>query len=159
MRKIFFSIWILGMACASWGQTSQGSWTNLNTLHAGQKVQVVETNSKKHLGIFVNVSDTAISYKDTAGEQTIQKENVRSVKLMATQHRMRNALIGAAAGAGVGAGIGAATFHSCSSQSFCIQPIGRGGMAAIIGVVGLLCGAGVGGLVTSHKAIYRVSSP
>jgi hypothetical protein len=159
MRKIFFPIWVLGMACASWGQTSQAAWTNLNPLHAGQKVQVIEVNSKKHSGTFVSVSDTAISYQDTAGEQTIPKENVRSVKLMETEHRMRNTLIGAAAGAGVGAGIGAASSHSCSSQSFCIEPVGRGEFAAIGAAVGLLCGAGVGALVTSHKTIYRVSSP
>ena len=58
-------------------------------LHAGQKIQVVEMNSKKHSGTFVNVSDTAISYQKTASAQTIQKQDVRSVKLMENKFRLR----------------------------------------------------------------------
>jgi hypothetical protein len=90
----------------------------LSTLHAGQKIQVVEMNSKKHSGTFVNFSDTAISFQDTAGEQTIPKQDLRRVKLMENKHRLRNTLIGAGVGAGAGTVIGAASFQPCSpSQS------------------------------------------
>jgi hypothetical protein len=155
MRKILFLICVLGIPCASWARTNQASWTNLGALHAGQKIQVVEMNLKKHSGAFVNVSDTAISYRETAGEQIIQKQDVRSVKLMENRHRLRNTLIGAAVGAGVGAVIGAATDHTCSGPD-CFNIIGKGGAAGIVAVVGFVGGAVVGALLPTHNTIYSV---
>ena len=158
MRNILLLTCVLGISCASWAQGDQASWASLSTLHAGQKIQVVEMNSKKHSGTFVNSSDTAISFQDTAGQQTIPKQDVRRVKLMENKHRLRNTLIGAGVGAGAGTVIGAASFQPCSpSQSFCIQPIGRGAIAAIGAVVGAVAGAIVGVLLPSHSTIYNVN--
>jgi hypothetical protein len=158
MRKVLFLLCALGISCGAWAQNNQSSWTNLSALRAGQKIQVVEMNSKKHSGTFVIVSDTAITYQEPTGERAIQHQNVRSVKLMKNDHRLRNSLIGAGVGGGVGAGIGAATFSPCSSQSFCIQPGGRALPAGIGAVVGLVGGAVVGAFLPTHKTIYRVTS-
>jgi len=166
MRKLLFLICVLGLPCALWARTDQASWANLSVLEAGQKIQLVDTNAKKHSGTFVHVTDTAISYQETEGEQTIQKQDLRSVKVMENKHRVRNTLIGmglgGAVGAGVGAGIGAATFHPCSSQSFCIQPAGKGGQTGIAAAFGFaggaVVGAVVGALSPSHSTIYRVNS-
>jgi len=158
MRKALLLICVLGLTCISGAQTSRASWANLSVLQAGQKIQIVDMKSNKHSGTFVNVSDTAISYQEAAGEQAIQKQDIYSVKLMENKHRLRNTLIGGAVGAGAGAGIGAAVVRSCSSQSFCIQPIGRGGLAGIGAAVGFAGGAIVGALLPSHKMIYRVNS-
>ncbi len=67
MRKTLFLICVLGTRFVSGAQTDQGSWANLSALQAGQKIQVVDMNSKKHSGTFVNVSDTAISYQGDRG--------------------------------------------------------------------------------------------
>jgi hypothetical protein len=158
MRKGLFLMCIIGLSCASWAQTNRASWTNLSVLQAGQKIQIVDMNSKKHSGTFVNVSDTAISYHEAASERTIQKEDIRSVKLMKNKHRLRNTLIGGTVGAGAGAGIAAGTYRPCSSQSFCIQPIGRGGIAGIGAAVGFVGGAIVGVMLPSHKMVYDVNS-
>src|ERR1700722_7431667 len=147
MRKALFLLCALGMSCGAWSQNNQSSWTNLSALHAGQKIQVVEMNSKKHSGTFVIVSDTAITYQEPTGERAIQHQNVRSVRLMKNNHRLRNTLIGAGVGGGIGAGVGAATFSPCSSQSFCIQPGGRGLPAGVGAVIGLVGGAAVGALL------------
>jgi hypothetical protein len=165
MQRLLFLMCFLGPPLAG-AQTDQASWANLNALQAGQKIQVVDMNSKKHSGMFVNVSDIAISYQEAAGEQIVQKQDVRSVKLVESKQRVRNTLVGigvgGGVGAGVGAGIGAATFHSCSSQSFCIQPVGKGGTAGIAAVFGFaggaVVGAVVGALLPSHRTIYRVTS-
>jgi hypothetical protein len=158
MRKTLFLMCVLGMDCALAAQTNLTSWANLSALQSGQRIQVVDMNSKKHFGTFVNASDTAISYQEAGGEQTTQKQDVRSVKLMEHGHRLRNTLILGAVGAGVGAGIGAATFHSCSSQPFCIQPAGRGAFAGVGAAIGFAGGAVVGALLPSHKMIYRMNS-
>ena len=158
MRKLLFMICVLGTVQTSWAQPNKASWANLSVLQAGQKIQVSDMNSQKRSGTFVNVSETAITLQATAGEQTVQRQDVRSVKLMENKHRMRNTLLGAAVGGGAGAGIGAASFHPCSSQSFCIDPDGRAirtGVGAVIGVAG---GAVVGALLPSHSMIYNVNS-
>jgi hypothetical protein len=152
MRSLAIAMCVLAIPCASWAQSSQASWENLSTLQAGQKIQVVEMNSKKDSGTFLNASATAISLQGAAGEQTIQKQDVRSVKLMENKHRLRNTVIGAAIGAGAGAGIGEATY-GCSSG--CIG-FSRGDAAAVGAVLGLVGGAIVGALLPSHKIIYHV---
>jgi hypothetical protein len=156
MRKLLFLICVLGIPCAARAQSKSTTWENLITLQAGEKIHVVEMNSKKVSGRFSNVSDAAISLQAEASEQTIQRRDVRSVKLMKHQHRLRNTLIGAAVGFGAGTGIGAAAAHPCSpSQPYCLAP-GRGIPAAFGGVIGLIGGAVVGALVPSHRTIYLV---
>ena len=118
MRKLLFLICVLGMPCASWAQSNSASWENLNTLQAGEKIQVLEMNSKNISGTFVNVSDVAISLQDKTSQEMVQRQDVRSVKLMKSQNRLRNGLIGAAVGAGVGAGIGAASCHGSGDNCF-----------------------------------------
>ena len=159
MQKSLLLICVVGLSCVSRGaQTDRASWDNLSGLHSGQKIQVVDMHSKKHSGTFVSVSSTELSYQDSAGEQTIQKQEVRYVQLMKNKHRLRNTFIGGAVGAGAGAGIGAATSHPCSSQGLCIQPIGRGGVAGIGAVLGFMGGAVVGVLLPSHEMIYSANS-
>ena len=158
MRAISFLICVLGLSCASLAQTNQAFWANLNTLRPGQKIQIVDATSKKHSGTLLNISGTAISFKDLAGEQTLQKEDIRSVKLMENNHRLRNTLIVGGVGAGVGAGIGAATHKSCSSQSFCFDIGGKAIPAAIGAVAGGLGGAVIGALLPVHSTIYSVNS-
>ena len=106
----------------------------------------------------MSISDTAISYRETNGERSIPKQDVRSVKVMDHKHRLRNTLIVAGVGAGVGAGIGAALHKPCSSQSFCLDIGGAALPAGIGAVVGGLGGAVVGILLPSHSTIYQQSS-
>ena len=157
MRKISVLLFVLGLSCAAFAQTDRASWANLSGLQPGQRIQVVGITSKKHSGNFVSISDTAISYRETNGEQSISKQDVVSVKLLEHKHRLRNTLIVAGVGAGVGAGIGAALHKSCSSQSFCLDIGGAALPAGVGAVVGGLGGAVVGALLPSHTTIYQVS--
>jgi uncharacterized protein YcfJ len=151
MRKAAFLICVLGISCASWAQAAQPSWANLSALHTGQKIQIVNMNAKKHNGTFVSASDTAISYQETAGAQTIRKQDVRSVTLMENKHRLRNTLIGSAVGAGAGAGVGASVWEDNGFLQ------GRGTGAAVGAVIGAAGGAVIGVLLPGHKMIYSVN--
>lgn len=106
----------------------------------------------------MTASGTALTYQDSAGERIIQKQDVRTVKLIKNKHRLRNTLIVGAVGAGAGALIGAAANHPCSSQGECFQVVGTDATAGIGAVVGLLGGALVGVLLPSHEIIYSVNS-
>jgi hypothetical protein len=163
IRSLVIAVCWLCITCVSSAETSVGSWANLSALHSGQKIQVVKMNSKKSTGTFLNVTDAAITLEEKSGEQTIQMQDVRIVKLMKNKHRLRNTLIGAGVGAGVGAGIGAATYSPCkpppsSVFSSCFFDITRGNQAAIFGVVGLVGGAVTGALWPSHPIIYRAAA-
>jgi hypothetical protein len=105
MRKFWILACLLAMPCAVSAQ-----WENLNALQVGQKIQVDQT-SKKNCGTFLSVSDKEISLQGKSGAQTIQKQDVRSVKRTENKHRLRNTLIGAAVGAGAGAAISAAAWE------------------------------------------------
>jgi hypothetical protein len=143
MRKLWILVCLLAMPSVVSAQ-----WENLNTLQAGQKIQVIET-SKKDSGTFLSVSDKEISLQAKPGTQTIQRQDVRSVKLMENKHRLRNTLIGAAVGAGAGAGISAAAWEPHGYVG------GRGTGAAVGAVIGAVGGAVVGALWPSHATIYK----
>jgi hypothetical protein len=124
-------------------------------LQPGLKIQLTEINRTKHSGVFLAASDSAIRLQTDSGEQAIQKENVRTVKVTDNKHRLRNTLIFAGIGAGAGAGIGAAsTGHGGSI----ITDVSRGKGAAVGAVIGVFAGAAVGVLVPSHSTVYSVGS-
>jgi len=153
MRNIWFLICVLGIACTSWAQGDKDSWANLSALRPGQKIQIVEMNSKKHSGIFVSFSEAAILYQDAAGGQTIPRQEIRRVKLMENKHRLRNTLIGGAVGAGVGAGIGAGSWENNGY-------LGSKGVGAAVGAtIGAAVGAVIGALVPTHHTIYSANRP
>jgi hypothetical protein len=150
---------ILAALCTLPAQGQQGAWENLTSLRPGEQIQVRAMKAPKVTGTFLNFTDAAISVQSDAGLQTIQRQDVRSVKRMKNRHRLRNTLILAGVGAGVGAGIGAAAHHSCpSTQTFCFDIGGRSLPAGIGAVAGLLGGAAIGALLPSHETIYSVSS-
>ena len=157
MQKPWLLLCILVVSCAAPIHGQQGSWQNLNTLRPGEPIQVRGIKALKITGAFVSVTDAAISLQAESGPQTIQKPDVRSVKLMRNKHRLRNTLILAGVGAGVGAGIGAAAHQSCpSTQTFCLDIGGRRLPAAVGATVGLLGGAAVGAFIPTHETIYSV---
>ena len=72
MRTLLLPMCILGISCAGMAQGKSASWESLETLRAGDKIQVVQMNSKRVTGDFVDVSDAAISMQGKAGPLTIQ---------------------------------------------------------------------------------------
>jgi hypothetical protein len=139
---------------AAFAQSNKSAWENLSALQAGKTIQVVEMNSKKVSGAFVNVTDAAISLQAPGGEETIPRTDVRRVKLMENKHRLRNAAIGAAIGAGAGAGAGAAVGRgNGNSGGFDFAAQG----AWIGAAAGAVIGAIVGALLPSHQTLYRAA--
>jgi len=147
MRKMLFLTCLLGLTCVSSAQNNQ-AWANLETLKPGQKIQIVEINAKEHSGTFVSLSETAISFDDAAGAQTVPRQDVRKIKINQNK-RLRNTLIGAGIGAGAGAGITAAAWEPHGFLG------GRGVGAAVGAIIGGLSGAVVGAVLPSHGTIYN----
>ena len=157
MRKLALVAIPLAMPLLSHAQTQENSWSALNTLHAGQRIEVVETNLKKHKGTFSTVTDEAIQLREGGSDVGIKREEVMRVTLLDESHRLRNAFILGGVGAGGGAGITAAATR-CSNTSGSVNLCGLGRNVAIgIGAVaGLAGGAGIGAAIPSHPTVYRV---
>jgi hypothetical protein len=149
---ILFLITVLGMLCPLSAQTSHASWNSLSDLRAGQKIEVVDMGSKKHVGAFVDVSESAITYHDRTGEHAIRQQDVRSVKVRGSLGRLRNALVGAGVGAGAGAGLTAAGWENRGFLG------GKGAGAAVGAVIGGVSGAVAGALIPGHRLVYRAIS-
>jgi hypothetical protein len=113
---------------------------------------VVDMGSKKHVGAFLNVSDSAITYQDQSGEHAIRQQDVRSVKARGNLGRLRNALIGAGVGAGAGAGLTAAGWENRGFLG------GKADRAKVGAAIGGVSGAIVGALLPSHHLIYHAIS-
>lgn len=154
MRKFVIIALLLGMPLLSRAQTTQNSWAALNTLHAGQRVEVVETNLKKHKATFSTVTDDALQLRESGADVLIERQNVMRVTLLDKSHRLRNALIFGAVGAGAGAGIGAVSVRCPNGGSFC--GFDRSMATGVGGLLGLGTGAGIGAATPSHPTIYRI---
>jgi hypothetical protein len=153
MHALLFAVCAMGIPNVCVAQAATGSWANVSTLQSGQRIQVVKMNANKESGTVVSVSDGAIVLHEKSGEHTVQKQDIRIVKLAQNRHRLRNTLIGAAVGGGIGAGVGAVANPRCTGECFFDVP--KGTTAAIGAAVGIIGGAVIGALWPSHVIIYR----
>lgn len=147
------------IASSSLAQTGKSSWGNLSALQLGWKIQVVEANSKQGSGLFVSITEDAVTLQEKHGEKIIQRRDVRIVRLMKNKHRLRNTLVGAGVGAGLGAGLGAATGGPCRVPPGCFFYLTRGQPAALFAAPGIVIGAAVGALWPTHEIVYRTDGP
>lgn len=144
MRKMLWRTLLLVFPFTAAAQADRTSWSILSSLQAGQTIQVVDVSSKKHTGTFIRVSDTAIAYRTDRGEGSIQRQEVRTVKLMRPSHLLRNTLIGVGIGGGAGAGLSAAAWESHGFLG------GKGAGAAVGASIGCLVGGALGASI--HRA-------
>lgn len=155
MRKYLLLLSILSLPCISIAQANSNSWTNLNSLQTGKKIQIIDTSSKKYSGTLINVSDASIAFvpKDSA-QQTLQRSEVRTVKVSSGKRRMINTLVVGGIGAGIGAAVFAATNGGCSTPGWCF--VSRGEAAGIGAVLGAVPGVAIGALLPARDTVYNV---
>jgi hypothetical protein len=136
-------------------QDKKSDWKALYGLHSGEKIELIETGMKKHVGKFSTVTEEAIQLREGSNDIGIRKESVARVTLLEKSHRLRNAAIPGLVGAGAGAGIGAAASRCNSTNSFNFCGLARGAEVAVGAVIGLAGGAGIGAAIPCHPTIYR----
>jgi hypothetical protein len=150
--RSYFLVLFLGLPSVVCAQNAKGSWSDLNRLKSGQRIEVIESNMKNHNGRFVAVTDDVLSLQEKGSDVTIKRGDVVRVSTSSTPRRGEHALIGLVVGGGVGAAIGAA---AGSSHGF-LGGSSRG-IAALVGIViGAPSGALLGAAVPGHTTLYRV---
>ena len=154
-RAALILVLFLGLAGALGAQTQQGSWSNLNRLKVGQRIEVIESSMKQHVGKFVTVTDELLTLKENGSDVSVRREDIVRVSRSSGPKRGAHALIGLVVGGGLGAGIGAA---SGSNTGF-LGGSSRG-IAALVGIViGAPSGAIVGAVLPAHATVYRATPP
>ena len=144
MTVLMIGFFGVGAVNAAESKPTQANWERLKHLAAGDEVQVVLKDGKSYTGKFQSFSDEAIVVRSSAGEQTLSRQAVLRVSAKKDSHRMRNAIIGAAAGCGVGLGI-AAGYASSQRKEY---PYNR--YFEVDGpILGVLFGATGGGLAAA----------
>jgi len=140
-------LWVPGFGLA---QSSQGNWDNLKQLHAGQKIEVVDSSMKSLRGPFVSVSEEAITLQAGKSQESIERAKVVRVSVRDTSHRTRNMMIGAALGVGAGLALTVPLEIQQSNE-------GNSFVGAMAGVTVGLGGAGLGlGAIPGSRTIYRI---
>ncbi len=121
-------------------------WSNLQQVRVGQKIEVVDTNLKKHKGTFLSFSDEAISLRVGKDEVGVQRPHVLRVSVQGGG-RWKNALTGVVIGAVAGLLLGAIVDYGDdldSSDGKIFAPLVFGGV-----------GAGLGSVFPGFHTIYR----
>lgn len=129
--------------------SAEDSWDSLGRLHLGERITIVQKDSKQLTGEFTGVSGESISLRQGKQEVGVERGNVVRVSRLERSKRLRNALIGAAIGAGVGIAI---------DRSLGVYLRNEGGPETIqslmwIAPIGL--GAALGASVPSYPSVYR----
>jgi hypothetical protein len=129
-------------------QSAKDSWDNLKQLHPGQKIEVVDTSMKSLRGLFVSVSEEAITLQVGKNPQSIERAKVVRVSVRDNSHRTRNMLLGSSILGGIALGAAAiplgATSNEGNSCPVCVAVIaaGFGGGAAL-------------GAIPGSRTVYR----
>jgi hypothetical protein len=156
MRNAALLCLLILIPCSLSAQDKKSDWKALYDLRSGEKIVLIETGMRKHVGTFSTVTDEAIQMREGSSDIGIRRESVARVTLPGKSHRLRNALVFSAVGAGAGAGIAAAASRCSNTNApFNFCGIGRGAEVAVGAVVGLAGGAGIGAAIPSHPTIYR----
>src|SRR5260370_38924865 len=138
MRDAALASFLILIPCSLRAKDKKSDWKALYGLRSGEKIELIETGMKKHVGTFSTVTEEAIQLREGSNDIGIRKENVARVTLLRKSHRLRNDAILGVGGAGAGAGIGAAALRcSNSTGSFNLCGIARGPYAPAAPVIPL----------------------
>jgi hypothetical protein len=152
-RTCLVLVLFLGLPAALSAHKQQGLWSDLNGLKAGQRIEVIKSNMKRHAGEFVTVTDELLTLQEGGSDVSIKRGDVVRVSRSSAPRRGEHAVIGLVVGGLIGAGIGAA---SGSSTGF-LGGSSRG-IAALVGIaIGAPSGALVGAAIPAHATIYRAA--
>ena len=123
-------------------------WDAVQRVSPDHKVEVT-TKGETARGTFVSASETALVFRTKSGEQSIQRTDVRKVRVADPSRRMRNGLLGSAIGLGAGIGLGFAICPYCPNE-------GNGGkFIGPMSAAGAGAGAAAGFLPSPYRTIYR----
>ncbi len=132
-----------------WAEDSE--WKNVESLHQGDRVGVVQFDQKRVEGRFRSANDAGITI-DVDGDRTIPKDSVARVYRRPGLTRSKRVLIGTAIGLAAGGAIAAGIGTNSNNEGFFGNGAAAGAAVAGGGGIGAAVGSLSGG---GYKTIYR----
>ena len=127
-----------------------GDWDALERIPSEQRIEVTERNGGGRLrATFVSAHPDSIVVREASGERSIQRADIREVRVFDPGRRNHRGLLWTLIGAGAGAGASLAARASCS---------GEGRSTAKYVPLGLPVGAAIGALgflSSPYRTVYR----
>ena len=74
MRTTALAYLLILVPCSLRAQDKKGDWKALYGLRSGEKIELVETGMKKHVGTFATVTDEANQMREGSSDIGIPKE-------------------------------------------------------------------------------------
>ena len=147
MRNAALACFLILIPCALRAQDKQGDWKALYSLHSGEKIELIETSMKKHVGTFSTVTEEAIQLREGSKRNRHSQRKRRARDAARKKPSVAATLLSLASSARERALELARRPPRCSNSntSFNLCGIGRGAEIAVGAVVGLVGGAGIGG--------------
>ena len=142
----------LVLACRpAFAQSAAGDWTKVQNLPTATVLSVKTKAGAKYHGELVSVTADSVSIDSdepafpgrTIRRREFKREEVREIRLAASQ--AASILAGVAIGGGAGAGIGVALDSTAKSHEY------RGVMALVMGALG----AGIGAAIAHHHPFVK----
>lgn len=138
--------WIV---CLLTALSAFAGWDDVRRLPTERKIEISMRKGEPARGTFVAAGDAELVVRESAGERTIARGEIRRVRVLDSSRRTRNAAIGAAVGAGVGLAAGFLVCPHCANE-------GNGGKyVGPLGAAGAGAGAAVGLLASPYRTIYK----
>ena len=130
-------------------QSSQHDWENLKELHAGQKIEVVQTDLASLHGAFVSVSEEAITLKVGKTHESVERAKVVRVSVRDTSHRTRNMLLGSGIAGGIAVAAAAVPLMASSNE-------GNGCTPCVALIAAGFGGGAALGAIPGSRTVYRI---
>src|SRR5437870_5681904 len=77
-------------------------WDAVQRIPAGRTVEVTSLDGARATGTFVSATQDAVTVRQTSGDRSITRAEIRKLRVKDSSHRIRNGLIWTAVGAAVG---------------------------------------------------------
>jgi len=123
-------------------------WDALQRIPANRKIEIITRDGKLTRADFLSVAGDVLAFRETSGERSLTRAEIRQVRVFDPGRRIRKGLIWTAVGAAAGAGAGVAACPYCPNEGHGSPYVGPG--AAI--------GAGIGALgflSSPYKTAYK----
>jgi len=125
-------------------------WDSVARITEGQKIEVKLRDGAELKGTFVSATAESIAIRYKSGERSVDRVNVRQVRVYDPGRRTLRGVLWTAIGAGAGAGFGFAICPGCANEGAGAKYVGP---AVAIGAAG---GGVLGFLASPYKTIYKV---
>lgn len=124
-------------------------WEAVQRISPGQSVKVDVGRDETIRAEFVSANDSTLVVRSGSGERSLERTDIRRVRVADPGRRVRRGLIATAIGAGAGLGIGFAVCPHCANEG------SAGKFTGPLTAAGAGLGAIIGFLPPPYRTLYK----